>query len=275
MLSNSTVILLGSTGYIGKQIAKILHNKTGKLILPIRENYQDRECFNFLSKNLDIVVVNCLASNSFSSISESRYANYELPLTVLDSLKNRNINWIQLSSYYSKFKEIYGIDMNNYSLFKDKFSEKLKIDSNRNTLKVTDLVLPHIASPLEKENRFLKSLSINLLQHREFRASLCDQIIPILSLNTFLKSFGSYIKLNSQQIESYNRIEVPAEYVGKLDFVVQVFVRVFKSTSEITYDKNFNRNKEFYQLNWPTIETDSSPLNALNLIASQYYNALQ
>ena len=46
------------------------------------------------------------------------------------------------------------------------------------------------------------------------------------------------------------------------------------SKSEIIYDKNLNRNKEFYQLDWPIIENNSSPLNALNSIASQYYNAL-
>ena len=274
MISSSMVILLGSSGYIGKQIAKNLYNKTGKLILPVRENYQDINYFDCLPQDMDIVVVNCLASKSFSSLIESEYVNYELPLSVLSKLENRNLTWIQLSSYYSKFKVIYGTDMNNYSLFKDKFSEKLKVNSNRSTLKVIDLVLPHIASPIENENRFFRSLSINLLQNSEFRASLCNQIIPLLSLSKFLISINYYLGLNSQQLDLYNRIEMPAEYVGRLDYVVEVFMRFFNSKSEIIYDKNLNRNKEFYQLDWPIIENNSSPLNALNSIASQYYNAL-
>jgi hypothetical protein len=274
MISKSAVLLLGSSGYIGRQIANNLSNKTSHLTLPVRKNYQEINFFDDLPENMDITVINCLASNSFSSLTESEYANYKLPLTVLTKLENRNLTWIQLSSYYSKFKLIYGTDMNNYSLFKDKFSEKLKIESNRSTLKVIDLVLPHIASPMENENRFLRSLSINLLQNSQFRTSLCNQIIPLLSLSKFLISINSYLDLNSEQLDSYDRIEMPAEFVGRLDYVVEVFMSFFNSKSEIIYDKNLNRKKEFYQLDWPIIENNSSPLNALNSIASQYYSAL-
>ena len=130
------------------------------------------------------------------------------------------------------------------------------------------MVLPHIVSPTERKGRLLRELALHLYQGNTFEVSECEQIIPLLRLQSLVDFIDSIIRSNSQRYEEYQRIKVPAEYSGRIRELVDSFIEVFSLPNLVRFDPQKNRRNEFSSLEWPLVSNPGKEI--LFEIAREY-----
>ena len=264
------IVLLGSDSYIAQALSKSSLKNDYQLYLASRKVIEE-EPTNFWSEVNScstLTIVNCIGNRNLEDENESLESNYHVPIKILNKIRFMNFHWIQLSSYFSEFKSIYGIDKNAYSYSKDLFSSELLSVSRNKLFSVSDLVLPHIVSPTERKGRLLRELAVHLHQGRTFEVSECEQIIPLLRLQSLVDFMDPLIRSNSQKHEEYQRIKVPAEYSGRIKELVHTFMEVFPLQSLVRFDPQKNRRNEFSSLEWPMVMNPSKEI--LYEIAKEY-----
>ena len=270
---NRRTLVLGASGFVGQELTSKIE-LSSDLICPSRSNYSniESEFWNFLKDESELTVINLLGNASMNNLNESTLVNFTLPKKVLDSLQNRRIHWIQASSYFKLYKKIYGSDMNFYSKEKDRFSEYLFNRASADSLRVTDLIFPHIIGPTEKNQRFFKSLASHLVRKEVFYASNCKQILPILSIKKLIEFLTIYLTQSYQECPEHQMLKLPCEYLGSLMGAVTSFREGFPGTSNVVYDSSLNREKEFYELDWLKVRKYRSDF--LAQVGVEYYNFL-
>lgn len=264
------IILLGSSSFLALELHPILLGTGNEVFYANREiiEKQPNDIIQFARERERITVINCLGNRNLMDKNESLISNYQAPLSILHSLLIFNLHWIQLSSYFSKYKEIYGIDKNEYSHAKDLFSRELLEIAEHNSIQVTDLVLPHIISPRERHGRLLRELALHLYRNEEIDVSDCKQTIPVLRSHVFGKFVESIINEIETPVYRYQRTLVPAEFVGELRMIVQAFIDVFAGFNLVHFNPRMNRPNEFSTLNWPRF--GESSIDILEVIAHEY-----
>ena len=232
------IVLLGSDSFIAQAIAKSSLRNDYQLFLANR-NVIERESTNFwfeVNSCSSLTLINCIGNRNLENKNESLKSNYHVPVKILNKIRSANFHWVQLSSYFSEFKSMYGVDKNAYSYSKDLFSSELLSTSRSKLFSVSDLVLPHIVSPTERKGRLLRELALHLYQGNTFEVSECEQIIPLLRLQSLVDFIDSIIRSNSQRHEEYQRIKVPAEYSGRIRELVDSFIEVFSLPNLVRFD---------------------------------------
>jgi hypothetical protein len=264
------IVLLGSDSFIAQAISKSSLRNDYQLFLANR-NVLERESTNFwfeVNSCSSLTLINCIGNRNLENKNESLKSNYEVPVKILNKIRSANFHWVQLSSYFSEFKSMYGVDKNAYSYSKDLFSSELLSTSRSKLFSVSDLVLPHIVSPTERKGRLLRELALHLYQGNTFEVSECEQIIPLLRLQSLVDFIDSIIRSNSQRYEEYQRIKVPAEYSGRIRELVDSFIEVFSLPNLVRFDPQKNRRNEFSSLEWPLVSNPSKEI--LFEIAREY-----
>lgn len=264
------IVLLGSDSYIAQAISKSSLKNDYELFFANRKVIEE-ESTNFwfeVNSCSSLTIVNCIGNRNLENENESLESNYHVPIKILSRIRSINFQWIQLSSYFSEFKSIYGIDKNAYSYSKDLFSSELLSFSASKSFSVHDLVLPHIVSPTERNGRLLRELAVHLHEGNTFEVSECEQIIPLLRLQSLVDFIDSIIRSNPQKYEEYQRIKVPAEYSGRIKELVHTFIEVFSLPNLVKFDPQKNRSNEFSSLEWPIVLNPSKEI--LFEIAKEY-----
>lgn len=253
------LVILGSTGLIGSKILMEFQKNGYEILTPNRDQIQNPNSIYAELSNKNVVVVNALANGNLENMDESKYVNYDLPRNQYELIFNRvdKLKWIQLSSYFSEYMRVYGKHKNSYAMYKDHFSNFLQSQSNIDKVNVIDYELPHIYSSQERANRMMSTLARNLLENKPITLSDCEQIIPVLKLDSAIDMVSKDLLHDLQNIRvGYTRIQVPAQLVCKLRYIVEEFIEVFGTNKAhlIGMDSKFNRNNEFYELIWPLVE---------------------
>lgn len=264
------IVLLGSDSYIAQAISNCSLKNDYQLFLADR-NVMEGESTNFwfeVNSCSSLTIINCVGNRNLENKDESLESNFHVPRKILTKIRSVNFHWVQLSSYYSDYKSIYGVDKNAYSYSKDLFSSELLSVSKSKLFSVSDLVLPHIVSPTERKGRLLRELALHLHEGNTFEVSECEQFIPILRLQSLVDFMNPIIRSNSQRYEEYQRIKVPAEYLGKLKELVETFIEVFSRSNLVSFDPKKNRRNEFSSLEWPVVSNPSKEI--LFEIAREY-----
>jgi nucleoside-diphosphate-sugar epimerase len=198
--------ILGAGGFIGSYLnekLKILGHcvypifKDQNLNFPVESQWVNHESF---SDSKPRVVINLSGAWRNASKQEIIESNYEYPRVVLEqelSLGGMLI-WIQASSYYQLYKNIYGIDKDQYSEQKRLFSNFLiKKSEIHHNLKVIDIIIPYITGPKEPRERIFSLIALAKINKKILNLSSGTSILPILDV----RDFSDFIALKIQEYE--------------------------------------------------------------------------
>lgn len=179
------IYVLGGSGLIGSKIFE--HNKNVVRLNRLQiADILKKEKLPLTSKD---IVVNCLANRNGSDISESRYVNFELPMNLLQNHFANVDLWVQLSSYYCEYYNLYEKHYNEYARWKFEFNGLLQtID-----LKHHIYHLPHIFSPQERRGRLFSNCRENIENGHAIPISTLNQQIPIKSVEDVVKDIEAYV----------------------------------------------------------------------------------
>ena len=266
------IVLLGSDSYIAQAISKSSLKSDYALFFANRKVLEGESTKFWFEVNScsSLTIINCIGNRNLENKNESLESNYHVPIKILNKIELGSFHWVQLSSYFSEFKSFYGIDKNAYSYSKDLFSAELLRVSRSKLFSVSDLVLPHIVSPTERKGRLLRELAVHLHEGSKFEVSECQQVIPLLRLQSLVDFMDSIIRSNSQGYVEYQRIRVPAEYSGRIKEMVDTFIEVFSHPNLVRFNPQKNRRNEFSSLEWPMV---SNPSNEILFEIAREYQA--
>jgi nucleoside-diphosphate-sugar epimerase len=253
----SNLVILGSSGFIGSALQRI-HPQAIKI---------NRKNLNLvLEKGLmerDLTVINCISSVSEKLQAKVHADNY---LTPLEVAKKLNVTkWIQLSSYYSEYRNVYGVDFNYYSKAKDLFSAHL---SGNSSFQTVDLVLPHIYWPSEKQERFFSACYRASRENSEITIASINQLIPILSRENVIDRITHALNFNHEG--QYKRIKVEAETIVYMRELEQVLIEIIGGGP---YFKNslVQERRYFHEIDWPSkASSHGQRIDALRDVVNLY-----
>jgi|688.fasta_scaffold177907_2 nucleoside-diphosphate-sugar epimerase len=197
MSRKKSLLLLGSTGFLGSAIVKALRFEKVKdwdLIVSQTSPLESSIVFNILdldvepgsldqtpnltnSLSKDLVVINCASSRYSSSKEMSQQSNFEFPKKVLEALvtaEDSHINWIQIETFWQYSKS--PIPDANYVYWKNQFKDLLKEFSSNKNLQVSSLTLPHLVGPFDNPDRFLPRIFAKMLKNESVAVNLPDEV---------------------------------------------------------------------------------------------------
>lgn len=200
MSSKKSLLLLGSTGFLGSTVINALNSEkiegwdliisqTSPPDSPLlfhslnSNNAREKVSQSSISANdlnSDLVVINCASSRNSNSKELSQQSNFAFPKIVLESLlanKDLRIYWIQIETFwqYSKFP-IPDID---YVFWKNQFKTMLEESSSNNNLQVSSLTLPHLVGPYDNPDRFLPKTFTKMLKNEVVTVNLPDEVFSL------------------------------------------------------------------------------------------------
>lgn len=121
------------------------------------------------------------------------------------------ILWIQASSYFQLYKNLYGQDKDLYSLQKSNFSRLLQdLSRDSDKLKVIDIFVPHLTGPNEPIERIFSKLALAKIYNSEIHLTSGNAVLPLLDVRDFAKvlldvtetyeenSSGNYLRIYPQ-----------------------------------------------------------------------------
>lgn len=187
-----TLILLGSSGFIGSKIFDVLVQDDSDFIVCDRnaDFYHARKGPKYkINKNTlksvseEITVVN-MVGNAIGTEQSILNANYVYPIKVLDALSmlGVKIRWIQASSYFQNYKSSFGIDKNFYAKTKQQIVTELYSRQSIQNVEVINLVLPHVTGIGEPERRLIPQLIKAKLTKQFIFLSSGLSVLPIVGV---------------------------------------------------------------------------------------------
>lgn len=233
----SAIVILGSAGFIGAAL---------RGVLPHAINIDRKNIDEVLKQGLletEVTVINCLSK--VDELEENVHtANYSIPLQISQRIDVSK--WVQLSSYYSEYRSIHGVDFNSYSKSKDLFSKYLEQNESFVTI---DLVLPHIYWPTENRKRFVSACYFAARNKISLKVADLNQKVPLLSREKLLQTILDAV--NSENQSNYNRKKVSAETMALITELGKVLFEITGWAPRF-YSDPYQDSRFFSVLDWPT-----------------------
>lgn len=185
MQNTKSLILLGSTGFLGAAILDSLKSKSlfDLDVLTSRSSPPD-EAFTlnllepdfasarkldgaslFSALKSDVTVINCASSRNSKNEELSLQGNYMFPKEVLETLltfSGVRIRWIQIETFWQYSK--YLSPDARYVFWKNQFGSLLAEYSTNENIVVEKVTLPHLIGPFDSPHRFLPRLFLKILK---------------------------------------------------------------------------------------------------------------
>jgi nucleoside-diphosphate-sugar epimerase len=248
------IIILGSSGFIGSNLLKVLQDIPHNILIYNRERRAVKSIndnsFVALEKFLTtqteyLVVVNLLAIWGNYSNDEIFKANFDVPNTIRNEVikYSEKFVWIQISSYFQFYKMIFGIDKDYYSFCKRMFSEHIKQTTTSN-IKSSDLYLPHVYGNGDKKNRIIPTL-LNVRDDVMLELSSGNQKMPILNVKDCVLAIKNFI-LEVESIPSYSQFYVQDYEQLTLKQISKIILAKTFSNQKVTFNGRKERKNEFY-----------------------------
>ena len=200
MQNTKSLILLGSTGFLGSAILDLLKSNslvdldvlTSKSSPPneaftlslLGPDFVSARKFNsdclFSALNSDVTVINCASSRNSKNEELSLEGNYTFPKEVLESLLAINgirIRWIQLETFW-QYSESSSPD-DRYVYWKNQFGDLLANYSSNENILVEKVILPHLIGPFDSPRRFLPRLFLDILKGKSISINSPEEVFCI------------------------------------------------------------------------------------------------
>ncbi len=185
MQNTKSLILLGSTGFLG---AAILDSLKSKSLLDLdvltSRSSPPNEAFTldllepdfasarkldsaslFSALKSDVTIINCASSRNSKNEETSLQGNYMFPKEVLETLlaiSGVQIRWIQIETFWQYSK--YSSPDARYVFWKNQFGSLLAEYSTHENIAVEKVTLPHLIGPFDSPHRFLPRLFLKILK---------------------------------------------------------------------------------------------------------------
>lgn len=181
----SKVLILGSSGYIGKELVVYLKKNNFEVFEFNRTSSIENVIKN--SKEYD-VIINLCGSKGNADFSDSLKSNYEIPKSIFDEVSHLRLNkktlWVQTSSYYELQLELgrkswYAIHKNNFKQY---------LTQNKDQINSSILYLPHIFGGSENENRLIPLIINASMEKKMIELGDRSSFLPLLHIQDLMKA---------------------------------------------------------------------------------------
>lgn len=247
-----SLILLGSTGFLGSSILKTLKSEqlldldvlvshsspfnTSTLFTLLEPNFAGGDSYNTTNLasvlNLDLVVINCAASRNSKVENLSAVGNFVFPKMVLDTLmaiQGIRIKWIQLETFWQYSKK--STPDGSYVLWKNRFGNLLTESSVHGNLCVEKLVLPHLIGPFDNPLRFLPRLFSRILAGESVYVYSPDEVFCLADVRDVAQYLVSILSNSRSEQDLFSALFPFIEI--RLRDIVYLFKEISGSASEI------------------------------------------
>lgn len=181
-----TVLLLGSSGFIGKALGLKLE-RIYELVKVDRKT--DLETL-FKSDQTYDFIINCASSSPNADSNQSHESNFLYPKQFFANVSTRN--WIQVESYFQIQIPLGRVDP--YSIEKQRFSEFLdKEASTQNSPQIHHLYLPHIFGEGDRPERLISAVVSSFRSGEDFQTSTGSQFLPLLHLSDAVEGIARFM----------------------------------------------------------------------------------
>jgi nucleoside-diphosphate-sugar epimerase len=210
--------IIGAGGFIGSHLTTTLES-SGHHVYPVFKNLElnqinESKWLNNQATNSTEarIVINLAGSWRNVTKEEIIQANHSHPKTILmnELTLGGVLIWIQASSYYQLYKNIYGVDKDLYSAQKQMFSNFLYSQSLTNySLTVFDIFLPYITGPKEPNARIFSRLASAEINNKSIDLSSGNSVMPILDVRDLSNFISSLVQKSNKNLKSNYEIIYP------------------------------------------------------------------
>lgn len=205
--------ILGADGFVGghlkKTLAKLEHDIFAISKNP-KSNIQNETIWLKNIATRTRVIVNLAGKWRGVNNEVISAANFDYPKHVLikELSFGGRILWIQASSYFQLYKNLYGLDKDLYSLQKSNFSRLLQdLSKNSDKLKVIDIFVPYLTGPKEPIERIFSKLALAKIYNSEIHLTSGNAVLPMLDVRDFTKALSDIVETSEENsIGNYLRI---------------------------------------------------------------------
>lgn len=205
--------ILGADGFVGghlkKTLAKLEHDIFAISKNP-KSNIQNETIWLKNIATRTRVIVNLAGKWRGVTNEVISAANFDYPKHVLikELSFGGRILWIQASSYFQLYKNLYGLDKDLYSLQKSNFSRLLQdLSKNSDKLKVIDIFVPYLTGPNEPIERIFSKLALAKIYNSEIHLTSGNAVLPMLDVRDFTKALSDIVETSEENsIGNYLRI---------------------------------------------------------------------
>lgn len=224
-----TILLSGSSGFIGSNLLKHLKNEGYDLLLLVRNKYQHKSLkkinyivekdLNFLNpddQKIDLIIhlaTHFTSKHNWDDIDKLIDGNIKLGLKLLEVAKLHKANFINTSSFAQSISKAKPYAQNLYAQTKKSFQEILKYYCFNEEITAIDLELFDSYGLDDKRNKFYKLAIKDFTTGTNFQMSEGKQEICLTHVNDIteaikiclsilpnLSSYNAYTLLNKRQI---------------------------------------------------------------------------
>lgn len=261
MLSKKSLLVLGSTGFLGSAVINALNSKRVEgwerivsqnsppgsplLFHSIHSNYTHEKVrltpISTNNLNSDLVVINCASSRNSNSKELSQQSNFAFPKRVLESLlanKDLQILWIQIETFwqYSKFP-VPDVD---YVFWKNQFKTILEESSLNNSLRIYSLTLPHLVGPYDNPDRFFPRTFTKMLKSELVTVNSPDEVFSLADVRDVAEYLARALNdIFTSKIPNSNLFPF---FELTLREIINRFLTISNSDSQIRIIKNSKKS---------------------------------
>lgn len=230
------ILLVGASGFIGKNVYHQLNQKYNFVILVRSKNPEFGNNQQFIYDNLDELknekiemIINCAVSYSEEKVSSLIEANILLPIKLLDMFESSIKLFITFDSFYTKFANN---PMLNYSNSKNSIREWYKRFSH---LKIINLKLEHVYGKYDSKIKFIPWLIDNMINNKTIKLSECNQKRDFIHVDEIIKLINEVIIKKDKFNKGYTEMEVGTGKSIEIKKFVLSLLEITKSTSKIFF----------------------------------------
>jgi len=195
-----SLILLGSTGFLGAAILDLLKSKSlldVDVLTSKSSPFNEAFTLNLLEPDFasarkldktslssalksDVTIINCASSRNSKNEELSLQGNYTFPKEVMDMLltiSGIRIRWIQIETFWQYLK--FSSPDARYVFWKNQFGNLLAEYSTNENIVVEKVTLPHLIGPFDSPHRFLPRLFLKILKGERVNINSPEDIFCI------------------------------------------------------------------------------------------------
>jgi nucleoside-diphosphate-sugar epimerase len=246
------VLLLGSSGFIGKQIVKRL-NDSKKYQLGIMDRFLNKVRVENLKIEIEDwipdAVINLASDATSNNTSAIWNANYIYPKDIIEKLSPhlRPITWIQFSSYFQLYYKNYHTDKNTYARAKRFFSMHLNNLENHNIVNFSDVILPHIFGVGEPTYRVIPQMIYSSAHAKPLKLTSGEQILPLLDVEDLIFEIEFLLEQTLNGLKQTGFLQQSTD-ISLTSIANLIFGEHFDSLAQ--FNQMDSRSNEFYTNVW-------------------------
>lgn len=266
-----TILLSGSSGFIGSNLLKRIREEGYNLILLVRNKNQnkssnkikyiieeDLSSLNPDHQKIDLIIhlaTHFTSKHNWDDIDKLIDGNIKLGLKLLEIAKHHEANFINTSSFAQSISKTKSYAQNLYAQTKKSFQEILKYYCYNEEITAIDLELFDSYGPDDNRNKFYKLAIKDFVTGANFRMSEGNQEICLTHVNDIIEAIEICISI-LPKLSSYNAFTLLNEEQTYILRELALELRTICESSSLIENGFYNyRKNEIFKL-----ESDYQPL---------------